>query len=269
MQDEKSKRTRSPAYPYIDLEEAVAKVAVLWKQANRHSVPIDVAAKYWGYDGKSSVTYSVASALLKFGLVTDEGTGEQRQLKLSESAIKLVYEPDTTDPAYIKELRDAALRPKIHSEIWENYGGKLPDDAVIRRFLVLDRKFNDQYVDVFISEFRRTIEFAKLTDAVKVPNKSTDEGFQRSQKDSQKSCETKVQNQSIGQSDKNVLAQYSIPLGASEATLIFTGESLSGEDFDALAEFVLFAKKQHARRLKLTGSKNVIGSIEHTFQKES
>lgn len=47
-----------------------------------------------------------------------------------------------------------------------------------------------------------------------------------------------------------VLATYSIPLGANEATLTFNGEVLTAEDFDALAEFVEFAKKQFVRKAR-------------------
>jgi hypothetical protein len=47
---------------------------------------------------------------------------------------------------------------------------------------------------------------------------------------------------------KKVLAQYSIPIGASEATITFTGEKLAVEDFDALADYVAIFKKQFERK---------------------
>jgi hypothetical protein len=46
------------------------------------------------------------------------------------------------------------------------------------------------------------------------------------------------------------LSAYSIPLGSNEATLVFKGEKLSADDFDALGEFVEFAKKQFDRKKK-------------------
>ncbi len=45
-----------------------------------------------------------------------------------------------------------------------------------------------------------------------------------------------------------MLAQYSIPIGASEATITFTGEKLAVEDFDALADYVAIFKKQFERK---------------------
>lgn len=51
-------------------------------------------------------------------------------------------------------------------------------------------------------------------------------------------------------SEAGVLATYSIPLGSNEATLTFQGDVLTAEDFDALGEFVEFAKKQFERKSK-------------------
>jgi hypothetical protein len=45
-----------------------------------------------------------------------------------------------------------------------------------------------------------------------------------------------------------VLATFKIPLGFSEAELIFTGEKLQAKDFDDLKEYVDLFKKQYTRR---------------------
>jgi hypothetical protein len=159
----KQKRTRSPAYPAIDIQTALVRASALWTKINRHAAPLDAIAGYWGYDPKSSKAMSEASAMIKYGLLTDEGIGKNRTIKLTESGIKLSYNPDTNSPEYLEGLKNAALMPSIHQELWQRYQGNLPDDAVIKRYLVVDKKFNEQYVDEFISQFRRTIEFAKLS----------------------------------------------------------------------------------------------------------
>jgi hypothetical protein len=47
---------------------------------------------------------------------------------------------------------------------------------------------------------------------------------------------------------KRVIAHYLIPLGGSEeVALTFTGESLTAADFDALEDFVQFARRQCER----------------------
>jgi hypothetical protein len=47
-----------------------------------------------------------------------------------------------------------------------------------------------------------------------------------------------------------MLAQYQIPLGANHAQLIFTGEELVAEDFDALKDYVEIFKRQFERKAR-------------------
>jgi hypothetical protein len=162
------KRTRSPAYPAIDLEEALQKAAKLWEKAKRHWVGINDAVKYWGYEETSSTGHSALSALKKFGLLDERGVGEAREVKLTDAAIKLVFNPDTTSPEYMVALKTAALLPSIHADLWTRYEGEPPDDAIIERYLVIEKMFNSLYVKPFIKQFRTTVEFSKLESSDKV-----------------------------------------------------------------------------------------------------
>ena len=159
---EKKQRTRSPAYPAIDLEQAIEKASILWKRASRHPVQADVVVTFWGYDKGSSSGLSALSALKKFGLVEDFGKGEGRQVKLTDLGISLVFNPDVNSETYTSKLKQAALLPSIHEELWTKYEGNLPHDTVIEHYLVVDRRFNEQYVKSFIDDFRKTLSFAKL-----------------------------------------------------------------------------------------------------------
>ena len=47
-----------------------------------------------------------------------------------------------------------------------------------------------------------------------------------------------------------MLATFKIPIGLAEAEIVFTGEALVPDDFDALAEYVGLFKKQYERKLK-------------------
>jgi len=168
-EESKSTRTRSPAYPAIDLEEAIARAATLWEKITRHAAPIDTLAGMWGYEKNSSATSSICSALLKFGLLRDQGEKGNREVSLTDEAIRLTYNPDSVSPEHQQALKRAALLPKIHAELWKKYGGVIPDDSVVKRYLVVDRKFNEQYVEGFIKQFKKTIKFANLIPSDKVP----------------------------------------------------------------------------------------------------
>jgi hypothetical protein len=51
------------------------------------------------------------------------------------------------------------------------------------------------------------------------------------------------------QSRSNVLTTFKVPFALSEAEIIFTGERIEPEDFDALSEYVGIFKKQYERKI--------------------
>ena len=158
----KRNRTRSPSYPYLDLQSALEKAAVLWHAEGRHPASISVVMQHWGYKEESSTGYSCVAALKKFGLVDHEGIGETRQMKLSGLALRILLDDDPQSAERRAALREAALGPRIHAELWERYGIDLPSDQSLKRFLVLERSFNEASVDELLAEYKQTMAFAGL-----------------------------------------------------------------------------------------------------------
>ncbi len=159
---QKRGRTRSPAYPYIALPNALEKAAVLWQVEGRHAAAVNVAMQHWGYKEDSSTGYSCVAALKKFGLVDHEGMGDTRQVKLSDLALTILLDKDPDSDERRDALRSAALGPRIHAELWERYGTELPSDQSLKRYLVLERAFNEASVDEFLDEYKQTMTFAGL-----------------------------------------------------------------------------------------------------------
>ncbi len=158
----KRNRTRSPSYPYLDLQGALEKAAVLWHAEGRHAASISVVMQHWGYKEESSTGYSCVAALKKFGLVDHEGMGETRQMKLSGLALRILLDDDPQSDQRRMALREAALNPGIHEELWERYGFDLPSDQSLKRFLVLERSFNEASVDELLAEYKATMAYAGL-----------------------------------------------------------------------------------------------------------
>ena len=158
----KRNRTRSPSYPYLDLAAALEKAAVLWRAEGRHAVPVSLAMQHWGYKEESSTGYSCVAALKKFGLVDHEGMGETRQVRLSGLALGILLDKDPGSADRRDALRRAALGPRIHAELWERYGAELPSDQSLKRFLIVDRAFNEAAVDELLEEYKQTMTFAGL-----------------------------------------------------------------------------------------------------------
>lgn len=172
--DDERRRTRSPAYPFTDLKDALHYTGLVYAKEDHHPFVPEAAAVHWDYKPTSSAVSQIVSALKQFGLLFSEpGSDSRRRVRLSPLALDLMVHADENDPARVELLKTAALSPKIHREIWDKYGGRLPSDASLRIYLLREREgapFNKDLVDRFISNLRETIEFAKLGTDDKIPS---------------------------------------------------------------------------------------------------
>ena len=83
-------------------------------------------------------------------------------MRLSGLALRILLDDDPQSAERRAALREAALGPRIHAELWERYGIDLPSDQSLKRFLVLERNFNEASVDELLAEYKGTMTFAGL-----------------------------------------------------------------------------------------------------------
>ncbi len=159
--DAKKQKHRSPAYTSIGLKEAIEKARIIWEHEKRNEVAIDVAAGHWKAPPKSSATLMAFSALKKFGLISDRGSGDQRYVKLTDLAFNILRaEPNST--AWLTLVQKAALSPSIISELWESDKENPKSTPSLKKYLEFEKHFNPSVIDGFIQSYRDTISFAKL-----------------------------------------------------------------------------------------------------------
>lgn len=160
----KAPKGRSPSYPGISLKTAVDRAKQLYEHSKGHALPKQAITDAWGYksprSGPASVTYA---ALKKFGLLEEEGSGDDRVGKLSDLALDILMNPD---PASF--IKASALKPEIHREMWREYGQDLPPDSALKYELVRKRGFTENGFSDFIREYRETIAFAQLSTSDRV-----------------------------------------------------------------------------------------------------
>lgn len=178
------KKKRSPQYPAITLEVALRRASEFLDEFDEHPGPLDGAAAAWTTTVKSSGFLQIVSSLKQFGLMTDEGSNDDRLLKLTPAALDiLAHEEDSAERRRLIQI--AALSPKVHRELWDKFGPKLPQsDSPLKLYLTRQREgatFNRDAVDAFISDFRKSISYARLgqTDTIQVddePSELDDEG---------------------------------------------------------------------------------------------
>jgi hypothetical protein len=149
---------RSPNYPAVSLPEAIKRIAMVYKQEQRHPAEKEVIAKHIGYGSLNGGSNAVISALTKYGLLVPTGKGDQ--LKLSEEALNIVIH-DRGEPDRVKAIQKAAFTPSPFNELNGLYGTNLPSDHSLRATL-LKKGFNEKTVDSVIRAFRDTIEFVNM-----------------------------------------------------------------------------------------------------------
>jgi len=170
----KAKRHRSPAYPGINLQQAIKRACEFYDKENRNPASFKAAANHWNYSEKSSGALVTCAALKSFGLLDELESPHGRTFKVSSLGLKIVADKRPDSPERDAAIREAALRPKLHAEIWRRYNGRLPSDAELQYQLENEWHFNLNSIDPFIRELRETIAFAKLTESDKIGE--TDEG---------------------------------------------------------------------------------------------
>ncbi len=162
VDEHKRKRERSPGYPSISLGPAVEKAKDLYRVEKAYLAPINTIIQHWGYSPNSGAGLVIVAALLKYGLLEDEGSGPARKAKITEFAQRIIRDTREESPEREQLLREAALRPEIHRKLWDRFGGSLPSDSNLHHTLIFEYHFTDNGATEFIKQFKETIAFAQL-----------------------------------------------------------------------------------------------------------
>jgi len=261
---DQQKRVRSPKFPFIDLKTALEKADTFYQSEKRNSASVPVAMKVWGYNDKSSGGLQTISALKEFGLMEDSGSGDGRRVKLTDRALRINLdkrEGDAQDRS--KLIKESALLPKIHSNLWQQYQGELPSDSNLRHSLMFDYEtpFNENTVDDFITQFRSTLSFAKLTasDSISSDAKDTVQNESAVEKDTE--MQEVQQHQPLAKQQPPPLGKLPLPPPAQGAfqdvfslsegpVTIQWPASLSPESYEDLAAWLDILKRKIGRSVQ-------------------
>ena len=149
---------RGPSYPFIDLEGAISATKKIYEFTKRATAPTDSVVEHaLGYSLKSSGSGKTIAALRSFGLIEETG----QTLKISDRGYRILMDhPESSDRK--QAIKDAALSPKWYLTAFEKWGPVPP--ASTRSTLILEHGFVPTTVDGFLKDYRKTIEYAGLTE---------------------------------------------------------------------------------------------------------
>jgi hypothetical protein len=161
-EEPRKKRERSPSYPAIPLGPAVERAKELYRIEKAYLTPTDTILQHWDYRPRSGSGMVALAALIKFGLLEAEGSGTSRKAKVTDLALRIVRDTREESPDRDRLLKEAALKPQIHGELWERYGGSLPSDSNLEHTLKFEYSFTGLGATELIRELRATLAFAHL-----------------------------------------------------------------------------------------------------------
>ncbi|HUY09569.1 MAG TPA: hypothetical protein VMW80_09005 [Candidatus Dormibacteraeota bacterium] len=158
--EHKRQRDRSPSYPGISLEVALARARTFYEKEGRHEAPTTVALRHWGFSTRTGSANVTLAAPAKYGLMEASGKGDGRKVRLTELGLRLLRDGN---PDREGDLVTAALTPSVFAELWahcQREGGMPSDDNL--RWWLQQRNFTDGAVREFVRTFKETLRYAGL-----------------------------------------------------------------------------------------------------------
>jgi hypothetical protein len=236
----KARRVRSPAYPGITLEEALSRAESIRKAEGRNEAHVDTILSHWQYKPKSGAGLVVLSALIKFGLMIDNGSGKNRKARLTDLALKILLDDRPESQERLVLMREAALAPSIHRELWDKYQAALPSDLNLRYYLRSEKGFSDNAADELIQEYRQTLAFTKLDESANI----SPGGGRKPLEGEIKMPETLLEPKTRVQGDKGItkqeyeIKQVQIPLTDAPWAIIQVPVPMTEKNWQELQDFL-------------------------------
>ncbi len=159
-QEDQKRRDRSPAFPYLSLQEAVARTQDLYAHYTQHPARMKNIAPVWGFSpGSSSLLRNVA-AVKSYGLIEVSGTGEDRRISISKLGNRLVNDkrPGVREDA----IREAFTSCEILNYFFGKWGAKRPPTDECISELTIDMGFTSDAARKFISVYDESVSFANV-----------------------------------------------------------------------------------------------------------
>jgi len=152
---------RSPRYPQISLEQAVAKVKSLYDADKTAGTPMSALWPKIGYKGKSGPAAGALAAMKRFGLI-EVRSGRAFPTKRAITIIRL----PPGDVRRNEALREAFLSPSLYSQLMEQYEDSgLPSEESLNHELAMGEQFNHNSIPALVKDFLDSAKYAGLTDA--------------------------------------------------------------------------------------------------------
>lgn len=165
----------SRRYPYISLSKAVERTRQLFEKENLAQTPVPVAVSHWDYGPKSSGGRMTLAALISYGLLDDEGSGDTRKVSVSTRGRRILLDKRDSSPERDAELREAALGPKLFRELWDEWSTNWPSESTMEHHLKFSLDFDEKPAKDCIRTFLDTVAYSGLRNSDSIEDLGEDE----------------------------------------------------------------------------------------------
>lgn len=256
-----NKKGRSPQYPAIDLETALDKIRMLHKKIGKNKSYSHIAMGHLGYSEKSGQGRVVISALVKYGLLNDQGTKKDRVLWLSDLALKIVLDERENSIERDEAIKEAALFPELYKELWNKYNGDVPADEDLRYYLKMELNFTENGANNFIQQFRHTITFANLDNYENNISDSEIDNDKASNRYEEDMHEVNQLNYYKNR-ENVVLKSYQIPLENDRDAILNLPRPISSTDYETINQWLKLMKNVLVKETKSKQLTNLLDEIK-------
>jgi hypothetical protein len=130
-------------FPFINLAKALERAKAIYENdKGGKGLKMPVAFAAWSYSDKSSGGFQTVAALKSYGLLADEGSKDDRAVKLTPEARQ--YFQTEIDEDKSRLLSRFASRPTLMAHLLDHWDGGLVDDPVARTYLKTGIGLNEQ-----------------------------------------------------------------------------------------------------------------------------
>lgn len=148
----------SGRFPFINLAKALERgQAIFDNDKGGKGLKMPVAFAAWQYSDKSSGGFQTVGALKMYGILEDEGSKDDRSVKLSREA-RHYYLTEIPDERR-KLQAEFAARPNLMRHLLEQWDAGTVDDAVARSYLKTMIGLNDQSARSALGVYKDNLQF--------------------------------------------------------------------------------------------------------------
>jgi len=247
----KSKRQRSPNYPYYSLKACIDYLAkFVEKNKGFAEAHMDYAAQHIGFSSNSNRAQSAISSMLGYGIFESKRSEGNRYFYPSELAKKIYQNQDGSQDA-IALLRKAALFHPETKKVWSHYKENLPGRGTLEKWLMAERNYSQRGASRFAYVVVETYEFAQLKDrAIIEPIEEELADFADTESDGEPEESGSIGNE-VREDPPSGFTDYPIPIDRGKRHVILRAPSdLTEQDFDYIVQWIELIKVGLAKKDK-------------------